>query len=67
VLITDFLPHAVEALRDEHAHRRLGFADDEVIEWLSEANIVNVEARHLQPKRDGDLVVGIWTGVKAEA
>ena len=67
LLITDFLPHAVEALRDEHAHRRLGFADDEVIEWLSEANIVNVEARHLQPKRDGDLVVGIWTGVKAEA
>ena len=67
VLIADFLPHGVEALRDEHAHRRLGFSDDEVTEWLGEADIVNVEARHLQPKRDGDLVVGIWTGVKAEA
>ena len=67
VLIADFLPHEVEALRDEHAHRRLGFSDDEVIEWLNEADIVNVEARHLQPRRDGDLVVGIWTGVKAEA
>ena len=53
--------------RNEHAHRRLGFSDDEVIEWLNEADIVNVEARHLQPRRDGDLVVGIWTGVKAEA
>ena len=67
VLIADFLPHEVEALRDEHAHRRLGFSDDEVLEWLNEADIVNVEARHLQPRRDGDLVVGIWTGVKAEA
>ena len=67
VIIADFLPHEVEALRDEHAHRRLGFSDDEVIEWLNEADIVNVEARHLQPRRDGDLVVGIWTGVKAEA
>jgi len=67
VLITDFLPHEVEALRDEHAHRRLGFSDDEVIEWLNEADIAHVEVRHLQPRRDGDLVVGIWTGVKAEA
>mgnify|MGYP001377688415 FL=1 len=67
VLIADFLPHEVEALRDEHAHRRLGFSDDEVIEWLNEADIVNIEARHLQPRRDGELVVGIWTGVKAEA
>ena len=67
VLIADFLPHGLEVLRDEHAHRRLGFSDDEVIEWLGEANIANVETRHLQPKRDGDLVVGIWTGVKAEA
>ena len=67
VLIADFLPHEVEALRDEHAHRRLGFSDDEVIGWLNEVDIVNVEARHLQPRRDGDLVVGIWTGVKAEA
>ena len=67
VLIADFLPHEVEALRAEHAHRRLGFSDEEVIEWLNEADIVNVEARHLQPRRDGDLVVGIWTGVKAEA
>ena len=67
LLIADFLPHEVEVLRDEHAHRRLGFSDDEVIEWLSEANIFNVETRHLPAKRDGDLVVGIWTGVKAEA
>ena len=67
LLITDFLPHALESLRDEHAHRRLGFAADEVSEWLTEADIVNVEVRYLQPKRDGDLVVGIWTGVKAEA
>ncbi|MGB1550777.1 MAG: ArsR/SmtB family transcription factor, partial [Parvibaculales bacterium] len=30
VLIADFGPHEMEDLRNEHAHRRLGFADDEM-------------------------------------
>jgi SAM-dependent methyltransferase len=28
VIIVDFAPHALERLRSEHAHRRLGFADE---------------------------------------
>ena len=30
LLVVDFAPHQEEALRDEHAHRRLGFAHDEI-------------------------------------
>jgi ArsR family transcriptional regulator len=35
MMIVDFAPHDVEILRREHAHRRLGFSDDEVRGWLS--------------------------------
>jgi ArsR family transcriptional regulator len=30
LVIVDFAPHALEFLREEHAHRRLGFSDDEI-------------------------------------
>ena len=30
LVVVDFAPHELEFLRDEHAHRRLGFADAEV-------------------------------------
>ncbi|WND02069.1 metalloregulator ArsR/SmtB family transcription factor [Temperatibacter marinus] len=33
LLIADFAPHQHEFLRDEHAHRRLGFSDEEVTSW----------------------------------
>ncbi|MBK6702631.1 MAG: class I SAM-dependent methyltransferase [Caulobacteraceae bacterium] len=33
LLIIDFAPHALEFLREEHAHRRLGFTDAEIGEW----------------------------------
>jgi SAM-dependent methyltransferase len=31
------LPHDLEFLRDEHAHRRLGFASDTVAQWMKAA------------------------------
>lgn len=34
LLIVDFAPHTVEALRSEHQHRRLGFEGREVVRWL---------------------------------
>ena len=39
LLIVDFAPHALERLRSEHAHRRLGFADDEVNKWCRAAGL----------------------------
>ena len=39
LIIVDFAPHALEFLRDEHAHRRLGFADDDVDEWCRAAGL----------------------------
>ena len=34
LLVVDFAPHDLEFLRDEHAHRRLGFAPETVTQWM---------------------------------
>lgn len=56
-LIVDFAPHTMEELRAEHAHRRLGFARDEVEAWCLDNGLDVIEVRDL----DGDpLTVSIW-------
>jgi len=58
LMLVDFAPHGLEFLRDEHAHRRLGFADAEVAEWCRAAGLDPASPRHLA----GDpLTVVIWT------
>ena len=34
-----FRPHALEFLREEHAHVRLGFSDRQIAEWFAEAGL----------------------------
>ena len=58
LVLVDFAPHALEFLRDEHAHRRLGFADGEIAEWCRAAGLDPSPPRQLP----GDpLTVVIWT------
>jgi len=58
LMIVDFAPHELEFLRDEHAHRRLGFADGEVAEWCAAAGFDPAPPRYL---RGDPLTVVIWT------
>ena len=60
LLIIDFAPHELERLRDEHQHRRLGFADDEICRWLTDAGLTPSAVVALPPDTDG-LTVSIWT------
>lgn len=60
LLIVDFAPHQLERLREEHQHRRLGFADDEMRRWLDEAGLKTSAPIALPPDTDG-LTVVIWT------
>jgi ubiquinone/menaquinone biosynthesis C-methylase UbiE/DNA-binding transcriptional ArsR family regulator len=60
LLIIDFAPHSLEYLREAHAHRRLGFADEEVRRWLVEAGLQTPETRSLPPKGREGLTVKIW-------
>ncbi|WP_417461340.1 ArsR/SmtB family transcription factor [Kordiimonas sp.] len=57
LLVADFAPHREEFLRDEQAHRRLGFADEEVSHWCEQAGLKTTEIRHLD---GGRLRVTIW-------
>src|SRR5438874_10310547 len=58
LVLVDFAPHALEFLRDEHAHRRLGFADGEVAEWCAAAGLAPASPRRLPGE---PLTVVIWT------
>ena len=60
LLIVDFAPHQLERLREEHQHRRLGFADGEMRGWLKRAGLKSTAPIALPPDTDG-LTVVIWT------
>ncbi|MDH5454128.1 MAG: class I SAM-dependent methyltransferase, partial [Paracoccaceae bacterium] len=57
LIVVDFAPHEEEILRHEHAHRRLGFSDEDMENWFRNAHMVSGEIQHLK----GDpLTVSIW-------
>lgn len=62
LLLSDFAPHDLEFLREDHAHRRLGFPDEEVADWCAAAGLDLVATETLAPG-GGDskaLTVKIW-------
>ncbi|TXM90866.1 ArsR family transcriptional regulator, partial [Methylobacterium sp. WL116] len=60
LLVVDFAPHDLEFLRESQAHRRLGFAADQVSGWLSEAGLDTVVTRDLAPTEQAQLTVTLW-------
>lgn len=65
LLIIDFAPHDLEFLREDHAHRRLGFANAEIAEWCAAAGVIDLQTTTLAPKSRDALTVKIWAGDKA--
>src|SRR5262245_48693873 len=64
LLVVDFAPHDLEFLRDQHAHRRLGFAPDTVAQWMSAAGLDVAAQTTLAPEpgRQGRIAVSLWLG-----
>jgi len=60
LLIVDFAPHDLEFLREEHAHRRLGFAPETVKQWLEGAGLDLVRQQTLAPGPEGKIAVSLW-------
>ena len=61
LLIADFAPHREEFLRDEFAHRRLGFSDREVEGWFAAAGLSSAGIETIAPKSEGEkLTVKLW-------
>ena len=65
LLIVDFAPHALEFLREQHQHRRLGFSETEMSRWLEDAGLSGVQVRTLPPAREAGLTVKIWSAQRA--
>nr|WP_192856739.1 metalloregulator ArsR/SmtB family transcription factor [Pseudaminobacter manganicus] len=64
LVIVDFAPHALEFLRDAHAHQRLGFGDRQISEWLGEAGLDLEETQDFAPNggSEAGLTVKLWLG-----
>jgi ubiquinone/menaquinone biosynthesis C-methylase UbiE len=65
LLIADFAPHGLEFLREEYAHRRLGFSDREVEGWFTAAGLKPGTSETIAPpapkKESGEkLTVKLW-------
>jgi ArsR family transcriptional regulator len=67
LLIVDFAPHGLEFLREQHQHRRLGFADDEIERWLLGAGLGKIKVATLPPTSQPGLTVKIWTAERGQA
>ncbi len=64
LVIVDFAPHQLEFLREEHAHVRLGFSDQQIQEWMTEHGLETETTREVTSRSHdgGSLVVRIWIG-----
>jgi ubiquinone/menaquinone biosynthesis C-methylase UbiE/DNA-binding transcriptional ArsR family regulator len=60
LLVVDFAPHDLEFLREEHAHRRLGFAAETVTQWLEAAGLDVLRRETLPPGPHGKIAVSLW-------
>ncbi|GJE59824.1 ArsR/SmtB family transcription factor [Methylobacterium trifolii] len=67
MLVVDFAPHDLEFLRESQAHRRLGFAAEQVAGWLEEAGLGTVETRDLAPTEQAQLTVTLWLATDGAA
>jgi len=60
LLVVDFAPHDLEFLRNEHAHRRLGFAAETMTQWLEAAGLDVLRQQTLPPGPEGKIAVSLW-------
>ena len=64
LVVVDFAPHALEFLRAEHAHVRLGFSDRQIADWFAEAGLELETSQDFAPRAAGEagLTIKLWLG-----
>ncbi len=72
LLVVDFAPHELEFLREQSAHRRLGFARAQAVRMFETAGLklngfTELSPRGADGEADGKLTVSLWLGRKPEA
>jgi ubiquinone/menaquinone biosynthesis C-methylase UbiE/DNA-binding transcriptional ArsR family regulator len=61
ILIVDFAPHGLEHLRETLAHRRLGFSDAQIAEWLADCGLLPGRTLTFSATGREGLTVKLWT------
>jgi ArsR family transcriptional regulator len=68
LLVVDFAPHELEFLREQSAHRRLGFAKDQLGRLFEGVGLKLERFRELAPQPSGGkLTVSLWLAQKPAA
>ena len=64
LLVIDFAPHELEFLRDQHAHRKLGFAPETIAQWIDASGLDVVAQRTLAlgSAPQTGIAVSLWLG-----
>ena len=60
LLVVDFAPHEQEFLREQFAHRRLGFARETVTQWMTASGLEPLTFKSLPPEKGGKIAVSLW-------
>jgi ubiquinone/menaquinone biosynthesis C-methylase UbiE len=62
LLVVDFAPHEQEFLREQFAHRRLGFAPETVTQWITASGLEPVMHKSLAPEpgSESKIAVSLW-------
>jgi len=62
LLVVDFAAHEEEHLRENFAHRRLGFSGEEIVQLMKDAGLEVVESRRIAPaaSEPAQLTVALW-------
>src|SRR5208282_4207414 len=62
LIVVDFVAHGEDYLREQFAHRRLGFATEEIEAFVKEAGLQPVEVTFVAPQagEPGKLTVALW-------
>ena len=69
LLVIDFAPHDLDFLREEFAHQRLGFGEDQMSGWLRDAQMQALAMQTLAPsgaRRSERLTVALWIAQKMD-
>jgi SAM-dependent methyltransferase len=62
LIVVDFAAHLEEVLREQFAHRRLGFSGEEMASYFHDAGLVDTNMTLVAPSSEeaGKLTVALW-------
>jgi len=66
LMIVDFAAHQKERLRTELAHRRLGFTDTEIHQWLRNYRLKPISKNQYSSNNEDNLTTCLWIATTAK-